>query len=221
MYSDSGPFFIRAQDIKTDSLLLHEAARVELPTGSEGTRTLVQQFDLLVTITGANVTKTALVVHEIEEAYVSQHVGLVRPIMPETSQILYAWIVSPMQGRAELLRVAYGAGKPGLNLDNLRELSIALPPLDEQKRIQDELSRILTSVIELESSIDRSFQHASGLRSSVLKSAFSGKLVSQVPSDEPASLLLERIRAGRVQSLNGRVSRAAVHPRAVRDRRKR
>jgi type I restriction enzyme S subunit len=200
LYSDSGPLFIRAQDIKTDSLLLQDAARVELPTDSEGTRTLVRRSDLLVTITGANVTKTALVDHQIEEAYVSQHVGLVRPVMPETSSYLYIWIVSPMQGRADLTRVAYGAGKPGLNLDNLRELCVGLPPLAEQKRLHEELSQILSSVVDLETGILRNLRHASGLRNSVLSAAFKGELVPQDPTDEPASVLLERIRAERAAS---------------------
>ena len=38
-------------------------------------------------------------------------------------------------GRAELVERAYGAGKPGLNLDNIRSLSVPLPPLAEQHRI--------------------------------------------------------------------------------------
>jgi type I restriction enzyme S subunit len=202
-YSDSGPLFIRAQDIKTDSLNIRQTARVQLPTDTEGTRTRVQHLDLLVTITGANVTKTALVRDQIEEAYVSQRVGLVRSAMPEIAAYLFAWIVSPRQGRAELLRLAYGAGKPGLNLDNLRELGVALPPAAEQVRIQDELSRTVGSAMKLESSVYRAERHSLGLRASVLQSAFSGRLVSQDPTDEPASILLDRIRGDRTRTANG------------------
>jgi type I restriction enzyme S subunit len=132
-YAEIGPLFIRAQDIKTDHLKLESIARVELPSDSEGTRTRVYKDDLLVTITGANVTKAAHVTFEMEEAYVSQHVGLVRPVMPATAVYIYSWIVSPSQGRRELLRLAYGAGKPGLNLENLRTLIVALPPVRESK----------------------------------------------------------------------------------------
>jgi type I restriction enzyme, S subunit len=84
-YAEVGPLFVRAQDIKTDSLKLDSVAHVELPPDSEGTRTRIYRNDLLVTITGANVTKAARVALDIEEAYVSQHVGLVRPVLPATA----------------------------------------------------------------------------------------------------------------------------------------
>ena len=60
-YSRVGPLFIRAQDIKTDSLVLENAARVNVPISAEGTRSSVSNDDILVTITGANVTKSAFV----------------------------------------------------------------------------------------------------------------------------------------------------------------
>ncbi len=48
-----------------------------------------------------------------------------------------------------------------------------------------------------ESAIEQSLKRAARLRQSILKRAFEGKLVPQDPADEPASALLERIRAGR------------------------
>lgn len=204
-YSESGPIFIRAQDIKTDSLILQDVAHVQLPDDREGTRTRIQRSDLLITITGANVTKAAVVGLQLDEAYVSQHVGLVRPVLSETADQIYGWMVSPTQGRAELLRLAYGAGKPGLNLDNLRELCIPLPPAAEQQRIQAELSRIISSVTPLQLGIDSAHRHSSSLRTSILKTAFSGKLAQQDPADERAASLLERIRMDRRDAMAGKV----------------
>ena len=63
---------------------------MELPSDSEGTRTRIYKDDLPVTITGANVTKAAHVTFGIEEAYVSQHVGLVRPVLPEAAAYVYS-----------------------------------------------------------------------------------------------------------------------------------
>ena len=68
--------FIRAQDIKTDRLRLDDVARVTVTPGAEGERTRVKTHDLLITITGANVTKSALVRVDLNDAYVSQHVDL-------------------------------------------------------------------------------------------------------------------------------------------------
>jgi type I restriction enzyme, S subunit len=213
-YSDVGPLFIRAQDIKTDCLVRENIARVDLAGSEEGTRTRVKSGDLLVTITGANVTKTASVLMDLGEAYVSQHVGLVRPILTESSAFLHAWIVSPANGRRRLERVAYGAGKPGLNLDNLRELPVALPPLSEQRRILAEVERLLSVADEVERTCRAQLARAQRLRQSVLRHAFEGKLVPQDPNDEPASALLERMRSSQNTTELKKPRRPSAHRRS-------
>jgi type I restriction enzyme S subunit len=194
-YSDSGDFFIRAQDINTDSLRLDQVAYVNPPKGSEGQRTSVQLGDLLITITGANVTKSALVNIDLKKAaYVNQHVGLVRLSKLVNPKFVYYWIVSPENGRAQLTKSAYGAGKPGLNLTNLKEVIVVLPSLQEQFQIVEEIESRLSICDSLEATIADNLDRAEALRQSILKQAFEGKLVPQDPNDEPASVLLERIR---------------------------
>jgi type I restriction enzyme, S subunit len=201
-YSDQGPIFIRAQDINTDVLDLSEVAHVSLPRASEGSRTLVQPSDLLVTITGANVTKTALVEDDLGEAYVSQHVGLVRPAIAAVSPWLHSWLISPGHGRKQLLDAAYGAGKPGLNLDNLRDVAVAVPPLAEQHEIQTRVQSLLTLVTRIEERLAPVLRSVEALPRAILFKAFSGELV---PTEaelarlegrdyESASSLLERAK---------------------------
>ena len=69
-----------------------------------------------------------------------------------------------------------------------------LPPLAEQHRIVAEIERRLSVAEEIEKTIEQSLKQAERLRQSILKKAFEGKLVAQNSDDEPASLLLERIR---------------------------
>jgi type I restriction enzyme S subunit len=97
----------------------------------------------LITITGANVGKAAVISEAIDEAYVSQHVALVRLYDKRLVDHLHLWLVSEHEGRKRLLMSSYGA-KPGLNLQNINELLVPLPPLAEQ-------SRIVTRVNELRS----------------------------------------------------------------------
>lgn len=196
-YSETGHIFIRSQDINTDRLVLHSVARVSVPDGAEGRRTRVAQHDILVTITGANVTKAARVIQDPGEAYVSQHVALIRPVLGDTTPYVYIWVISPAHGRGRLEKAAYGAGKPGLNLDNLRELPIALPPADEQKRIAAEVERRLSVADEAEAVVETNLRRAEQLRQAILRRAFEGRLVAQDTTDEPAALLLERIKAER------------------------
>lgn len=196
-YTETGALFIRAQDIKTDSLQIAKVAHVTPPSGAEGLRTSVQFGDVLVTITGANVTKTAFVTMDLGEAYVSQHVGLCRPVLSDLAPYLHSWIISPSAGRSQLEAVAYGAGKPGLNLDNLKMLMVALPPLAEQARILNEVDWLLSVANASATAVVGAVSRSQRLRQSILKWAFEAKLADQDPDDEPASVLLERIRAER------------------------
>jgi type I restriction enzyme, S subunit len=78
-------------------------------------------------------------------------------------------------------------------------ITVALPPFGEQFRIITEIERRFSIIDELESIITANLKRAERLRQSILKRAFEGKLVPQDPKDEPASVLLERIRAERAE----------------------
>lgn len=194
-YSTDGPIFIRSQDIRTDKLDLAEAAHVRPPKVSEGKRTQIKLGDLLVTITGANVGRAAVVDAELTEAYVSQHVGLIRFVDTRPVHLVHIYITSSEDGRKRLLASAYGAGKPGLNLRNLRELPIPLPPLAEQSEIVRVVRRRLSAADRLETALEQQLARTKATNQSLLREAFAGRLVPQETSDEPASVLLDHIRA--------------------------
>ena len=196
-YAAAGDLFIRAQNIKHNLLELDDIAFVSLPERAEGLRAQVRKGDLLITITGANVTKSALVERDVGTAYVSQHVALCRPTTEVFPRFLYWFIVAEAAGRKQLNDMAYGAGKPGLNLENIRSVRVPLPKLPEQQRIVELIEGKLSEVDQLDQTIATSLQQAVALRQSILKKAFSGQLVAQDPHDEPASALLARIRAER------------------------
>lgn len=196
-YSNSGDTFIRAQNLKHDFLDLSEKTFVSLPERAEGLRTRIQIGDLLITITGANVTKSALVEHDLGVAYVSQHVALCRPMQEIVPKYLYWFIVAEAAGRKQLADAAYGAGKPGLNLENIRSVVVPLPPYSEQQVIVELIEEKVSVADQLDQTITTSLQQAEALRQSILKKAFSGQLVPQDPHDEPASALLARIKAER------------------------
>ncbi len=152
-YADSGPAFIRAQNVRFGTLKLDDLAFVNPPSNSEGSRTKVAKGDLLIVITGAGVTNPAVLDRDLGEAYVSQHIGLVRPMNEQLSHWLLLCLMAPAGGRAELIERAYGAGKPGLNLDNIRSLSVPLPPLAEQQRIVAKVDELMAVCDQLEASL--------------------------------------------------------------------
>lgn len=100
-------------------------------------------------------------------------------------------------GRREFDRFITGTTIRHIPKEKLRLLPVPLPPTAEQQRIVAEVDRQLSFIEAAERAVDAGLARSAALRRSVLKAAFEGRLVPQDPSDEPASVLLERIRAER------------------------
>lgn len=86
-----------------------------------------------------------------------------------------------------------GSAQPKLSQDNLNKIPIALPPLQEQKRIVKELNHWFSLVDCIECNKDDLQNTIKQTKSKILDLAIHGKLVPQDPTDEPASKLLKRI----------------------------
>ncbi len=84
-----------------------------------------------------------------------------------------------------------------ISLSTLKTFPVPVPPLDEQRRIVAEVERQLSILDATKAAIDRALGRSKALRRAILERAFTGRLVPQDPADEPASVLLERIRAER------------------------
>lgn len=118
--------------------------------------------------------------------------------------VLPSWcsaVINSRIGRAYIDSVAVQqVGQANVNGTKLKRFPIPLPPTGEQMRIMAEVERQLSFVEACERAVDAGLARSVALRRSVLKAAFEGRLVPQDPSDEPASLLSERIRAERAAS---------------------
>ncbi len=95
-----------------------------------------------------------------------------------------------------------------INMTTLKSFPIPVAPEAEQRRILDEVERQVSFVEACERSVDAGLEMSAALRRAVLKAAFEGRLVPQDPTDEPASVLLERIRAERAAAPKPKQRRA-------------
>lgn len=176
-YTQSGLRFYRAQDLGGDGRIVDEnVVHVDMPQGMT-TRAIVQPGDLLVVITGATIGRSALVQDHHPTGIVSQHVGLIRPdkLRMESAFLHYSLHGDGWTG-GQLDGLKYGQGKPGLNLTNLRNLTLPLPPPKEQRRIVVHLDALQAKVDALKRLQEQTAAELDALLPSVLDRAFSGKM---------------------------------------------
>lgn len=155
---------------------------------------LLKANAVLVTCIGATIGKTGFSrvlcttnqqINAIEMAEFS--------VLPEWC---YWYIISP-ESQKKIVADASATTLPIINKSKFEGLPFPIPPQAEQERIVAEVERRLSVVEETEKLVAANMKRAERLRQALLQRAFSGKLVPQDPNDEPASVLLERVRAER------------------------
>jgi type I restriction enzyme S subunit len=135
-YSEDGPIFLRIANLTREhiNLRLDNLIHVNPPNNSEGLRTVVKEGDLLISIT-ADLGIIGVIPRGLPEAYVNQHIALVRINSRDANS---RWIGHYLSGKRmeQLFYLLNDAGaKAGLNLQTIASLVIALPRLEEQATI--------------------------------------------------------------------------------------
>ncbi len=198
-YDDSGPGVLRIPNIQRGSIDLSDLKRA--PHGADlDDRLFLRPGDLLIVRTNGSrdlIGRCAPVTRDVDSAFASYLIRF--RLDPSQINVEYAsMMLSSPWWRSRLEQAAASsAGQYNLSLRSLEPMPVALPPLPEQDKIVSEVDRQLSDLVACERAMEAGVALSRGLRRSVLKAAFEGRLVPQDPSDEPASVLLERIRAER------------------------
>lgn len=168
---------------------------------------LLRKDDIVFARTGATVGKSFLVTELPFESVYASYLIRIRLFDCISPSYLYQFFNSYCYWE-QITDKSVGVGQPNCNGTSLKELFIPLPPLHEQKRIVPAANALLkyASVIESERA---SLQEIINLaKSKILDLAIRGKLVPPDPNDEPASVLLERIRAEKEELIRqGKIKR--------------
>jgi len=211
-YADDGPVFLRVGNLDHDTvgLDLSDVVHVRPPEGAEGERTRVEAGDILLSIT-ADVGMVGLATKGLPEAYVNQHVALVRPRSTVWPPGLAYAFLDPQGLQALVKKSQYGATKPGLSLIQVRSFQVGVAPLAEQHRIVEAIESYFTRLDNAVATLERVRRNLKRYRASVLKAAVEGRLVpteaelarAEGRDYEPASVLLDRILAERRRPWSG------------------
>lgn len=130
--------------------------------------------------------------------------GIVAPEGVETLYI-YRWFET-----VDLAKLNTGSTIPQVNNTDISPLVIPLPPLAEQTEIVRRVEQLFAFADQLEARVKAAQVRIDRLTQSILAKAFRGELVPQDPNDEPASVLLERIKAQRAAVPKARRGRRAA-----------
>jgi type I restriction enzyme S subunit len=133
-YAESGDLFLRIQNVRRDELVLEDVAFVNAPTTAEARRTKVEPGDVLLSIT-ADLGRTAAVPPGIGAAFINQHLSILRTkaLVP---RFLSAYLASPM-GQQQVMGRNKGGVKAGLNFDDIRSITVPMPPSSLQQKYED------------------------------------------------------------------------------------
>lgn len=161
-YVDDGSYFLRIQNVRGGRLLLDDIAFVDAPVTREADRTLVQEGDVLLSIT-ADLGRTAVVPRLPKPAHINQHLAILRPTCEVDPRFLSAFLESS-HGKRQFTRLNREGVKAGLNFNDVRSVQVPLPPLPEQRRI--------AAILDKADAIRRKRREAIALTEELLRSTF-------------------------------------------------
>ena len=207
VYTTSGIKFIRSQNVYDDGLILDDVAYISEEINQKKSGSIVKAKDILLNITGGSIGRCALVPDDFDIANVNQHVMIIRLSNLELRKYIHSVITSPYI-QEQIMSRQVGSGRGGLSAETLSTFLIPLPPLNEQESIIGKLNYCISKVLTITDEQYNITDLISRAKFQILDLAIRGQLVPQNPDDEPASILLERIRAEKEELIKqGKIKR--------------
>ena len=167
---------------------------VPFTTVYEAENYLLSSGDIVFARTGATVGKSFLIKELPYPAVYASYLIRIRLLDGVLPDYIYQFFSSQCYWE-QITDKSVGVGQPNCNGTSLKELFIPIPPFSEQNRIVPSALSALEYVINIELDKASLLETVTSIKFKILDLAIQGKLVPQNQNDEPASVLLERIRA--------------------------
>ncbi len=196
-FQDSGILAIGIDNVHDGRFAVGSQHRISHQKYEELKKYTARPLDVLITVM-ATVGRCCVVPKDIKTAIITKHVYRISVdhALCEPSYLMNALRGCPAV-QEQLYGEIQGVTRPGINGEILKRLLIPVPPIEEQRVIVSRIQSLFGQTDAIEVSMEAARRRADEIDQSILARAFRGELVPQNPNDEPASLLLERIRGER------------------------
>lgn len=205
---DAGVPYIRVADFPRNRLNEATIKKTSAEIDHAYRRARLKENDLLLSIRGS-VGRIIKIPATLEGANITQdtaRLSISNRVLPD-----YVLLALRSEDAQRRMRAATkGVAVRGINIGDVRALQIPLPGTDEQSEIVRRAAQLFAYADQLEAKIAEAQTRIDALTQSLLAKAFRGELVPQDPNDEPASVLLERIRAQRAATPKPKRGRKAA-----------
>jgi type I restriction enzyme S subunit len=142
VYKQEGRPFLRSQNVGWGTLLLQDIAFIDDATHEVFKGTEIEADDLLLTITGASIGRSAVADVRIARGNVNQHVCIIRTDQEKLQPRFLNYFLLSETGQRQIDSFQAGGNRQGLNFGQIRSFRIPAPPLAEQRAIVDALGDV-------------------------------------------------------------------------------
>ena len=172
-YSTTGSRFIRSLDVQVNYISNEDRVYVTPPDNAEAKRTRISKGDVLLTITGSQIGRIAPVLEDLDGAFISQHVAIIRPKLKTINPFFLSFFLNlKTGGQRQIAKMQYGQTKPGLNFEQIKSFQIPIPPIS----LQEEFVHRIEAIEQLKTTHRESLTQFDALFASLQHRAFRGEL---------------------------------------------
>lgn len=196
-YRDRGVPVIRGQNVQDGLFIAKNFVYISEDKALELKRSTAYPRDIVIVAVGAGSGNAAIVPNNLPRSILSQNCN---KFTLDDFFALPEFIILVLQieiSKAQMQEITTDTARQFLSLTNLKEMIFPIAPLEEQQEIVNRVQHLFKIADRIEQRYQKAKNHVDQLTQSILAKAFRGELVPQDPNDEPASVLLERIRTER------------------------
>lgn len=181
-YVDVGIPLIRSQNVHSDGLRLDDVSYITETQHAKMSGSQLKSFDVLLNITGASIGRCYYLPPDFKEGNVNQHVCIIRLKQEVMDSVFLTFCLNSELGQRQVMSLQAGGNREGLNFQQVRAIRLAVPPIDEQKRIAEIVSSIEKNIRNKLAKL----AHLSDTKKALMQDLLTGKVRVNLTDKESA-----------------------------------